>query len=192
MPATKSAVSPADLHAVQVFDAARRILIVADTHGAVHPQVERLAATVDLVLHAGDIGDYGVLCLLAQGGAPVVAVLGNNDVAAKWPAAQKGHLAQLPPVARVLLKGGLVVVEHGHTAGRVAERHRRLRGRYPDARAVIYGHSHRLCRDTEAVPWVLNPGAAGRARTGGGASCLTLRVTPSGRWQLELHRFPLA
>lgn len=151
-----------------------------------------MAGAVDLVLHAGDIGDYQVIRLLARGGAAVVAVLGNNDVAEKWPAAQTRQLARLPHVVGVRVAGGVLFIEHGHKAGRVAERHRLLRRRYPQARAVVYGHSHRLCCDTQAEPWILNPGAGGRARTGGGASCLTLRVTQAGRWQLDTHRFPLA
>jgi putative phosphoesterase len=171
------------------FETARRILIVSDTHGVLDEPIRLLATESDLVLHAGDIGDYGVLRDLGGGGAPVVAVLGNNDVGTKWPVAQRRQLARLPLVAKASLKGGLLVVEHGHRAGRVADRHRLLRVRYPDARAVIYGHSHRLCCDTETRPWVLNPGAAGRARTQGGATCLTLRVSPQGRWRLQVHRF---
>lgn len=183
-------VSSADAVPVQFFDGPRRILIVSDTHGAVHEGIAGLARASDLVLHAGDIGDYGVVRVLAAGGAPVLAVLGNNDVAAKWPADQIPELARLPAVAGAQVPGGLLILEHGHKAGRVADRHALLRRRYPAARAIVYGHSHRLCCDTGVRPWVLNPGASGRSRTRGGASCLTLRVTSSGRWQLRAHRFP--
>lgn len=189
MPVTNTVASSADTPTVQDFEAARRVLIVSDTHGVIHPDIARLADEVDLVVHAGDVGDHAVLQRLEQGGAAVVAVLGNNDVDAKWPAGQRRFLARLTAVAWTRLSGGLLVIEHGHRAGRVADRHALLRRRYPDARAVIYGHSHRICCDTSASPWVLNPGAAGRAQTWGGASCLTLRVTSAGRWRLHTHRF---
>jgi predicted phosphodiesterase len=63
-----------------------------------------------------------------------------------------------------------------------------LRQRHPDARLIVYGHSHRLCCDLDAQPWVVNPGAAGRARTFGGASCLVLRIQDNG-WHIEAYRF---
>jgi hypothetical protein len=45
-----------------------------------------------------------------------------------------------------------------------------------------------LICDRSAVPWVLNPGAAGRARTFGGPSCLVLTAS-SMSWRLKIFRF---
>jgi uncharacterized protein len=67
-------------------------------------------------------------------------------------------------------------------------RHARLRAAYPSARAIVYGHSHRLVVDDALTPWVLNPGAAGRARTYGGPSCLVLEANVRS-WHVEIHRF---
>ncbi|MFM1890995.1 MAG: hypothetical protein RLZ44_72, partial [Pseudomonadota bacterium] len=41
----------------------------------------------------------------------------------------------------------------------------------------------------DAIPWVLNPGAAGRSRTFGGPSCLLLHAGAR-VWRVETHRFP--
>ena len=54
---------------------------------------------------------------------------------------------------------------------------------------MVYGHSHRLCIDRSAQPWVANPGAAGRARTFGGPSLLLL-VAQRGTWSLREQRYP--
>ncbi len=38
-----------------------RVAILADTHGLLRPRVLELAAGCDLILHAGDVGEAGVL-----------------------------------------------------------------------------------------------------------------------------------
>jgi predicted phosphodiesterase len=70
-------------------------------------------------------------------------------------------------------------------------RHAMLRAQFADARAVVYGHSHRLVVGDRETPWILNPGAAGRARTYGGPSCLLLEATTR-KWRVESHRFERA
>jgi putative phosphoesterase len=165
-----------------------RVAILSDTHGVLDPDVAALVAACDQAVHAGDVGNAAVLAALKPRSGNVVAVRGNNDVAAKWPASDGEVLQRLPGEAMLDLPGGRLMVVHGHRAGSGPARHERLRRAYPTARAVVYGHSHRLVCDTERLPWVLNPGAAGRARTYGGASCLVLVVEPEG-WRLEVHRF---
>lgn len=160
-----------------------RVLIVADTHGRIDARIAALARGCDAVVHAGDVGTADVLAAL---GGTVTAVRGNNDVAAKWPAAQQARLAALPVEAALDLPGGRLVVVHGDRWP-ARSRHAALRSAYPAARAVVYGHSHRLVIDTDALPWVLNPGAAGRARTNGGPSCLLLQATPQA-WSVSPQR----
>jgi putative phosphoesterase len=151
-----------------------RVCILSDTHAVLDDRVLSTAACADLVVHAGDVGNAAVLEALEAVCDRVVAVLGNNDVAAKWPVADRHRLQDLPEQASIALPGGTLVVEHGHRVNPAARRHTRLRQRHPDARAIVYGHSHRLVIDQTETPWVLNPGAAGRARTFGGATCLVL------------------
>ena len=83
-----------------------RILLISDTHGQVHLQILALAARADAIVHAGDIGHPRVLDALAATGRPLVAVRGNNDVPAKWPAEAHGLLEQLPLRAALDLPGG--------------------------------------------------------------------------------------
>lgn len=164
-----------------------RVAIVSDTHGVLDPRIAAIVQSSDYVVHAGDIGAASVLESLQPRRACIV-VRGNNDVPAKWPSHEQGVLEQLPQEDRLMLPGGELVVTHGHRLGPVARRHERLRAAFPAARAIVYGHSHRLVMDLEHEPWVLNPGAAGRARTFGGPSCLVLRATDR-EWTVCEHRF---
>jgi len=78
-------------------DATLRLVVVADTHSQPHPRAaEYLAACApDAILHAGDIGDLGVLEQLS-GIAPVLAIRGNIDV----------HAPDLPDVLTLDLVRG--------------------------------------------------------------------------------------
>lgn len=166
-----------------------RVLLLADTHGTIDGRIAQLARRCDVAVHAGDIGRAAVLAALEPRQGRVIAVRGNNDTAAKWPEADAAQLAALPAFAELPLPGGTLVVVHGDRAGSAAGRHAWLRRHHPQARAVVYGHSHRLVCDRDTVPWVLNPGAAGRSRTYGGPSCLVLHVTDT-VWRVETFRFP--
>ena len=165
------------------------IAILSDTHGVLDTRVAELVRRCDWAVHAGDIGNATVLQQLQPRKGRVVAIAGNNDVADKWPQEDGGILAGLPQYAELELPGGRLALDHGDRALPVKDRHRILRRRYPGVRAVVYGHSHRLCIDHDAEPWVLNPGAAGRARTYGGPSCLLLRAA-CGDWKVESRRYP--
>ena len=165
---------------------ARRIALVADSHGLLVPALlDRLrAAAPDLLVHAGDLGAAAVLHAL-RAIAPVCAVAGNNDTARQWPAGEAALCAALPEVLSLSLAGGALVVVHGHQFPAVATRHARLRGRFPEARCIVYGHSHRRCIDTGSQPWVVNPGASGRARAFEGAAGLLLTVACEA-WYIEV------
>jgi putative phosphoesterase len=167
-----------------------RVAIVADTHGWIDPRIADLVADCDLAVHGGDIGNACVLARMQPRSGRVYAVRGNNDVGRKWPIEDRPLLARIPDQAVVDLPGGKLVVVHGHRTS-ARGRHARLRRNHPDARAVVYGHSHRLLEDRQHEPWILNPGAAGRSRTFGGPSCIILTATEHA-WELSLHRFELS
>jgi putative phosphoesterase len=110
--------------------------------------VERLKAA-DLILHAGDLMRLSVLRQLEAYG-PVVAVHGNVDDAAVR--------AALPPVATVDASGARIAIVHdaGPAKGRLA----RLRRRFPDADAVVFGHSHIPLHEQDASGFqIFNPGS---------------------------------
>jgi uncharacterized protein len=164
-----------------------RVALLADTHGWVDPRILDLVADCDLAVHCGDIGSAEVLARLRPRGGRVCAVRGNNDRPSDWPDFDRELLARIPEVLELPLPGGLLVAVHGHRCP-ARDRHRRLRERFPHARLLVYGHSHRLDLDFDLEPWVVNPGAAGRDRTYGGASCLVLHAEVA-CWRLETFRF---
>jgi uncharacterized protein len=112
------------------------IAIVSDTHMPRGDRrlpeecVARLRAA-DLIVHAGDLVTMDVLRQL-QAYGPVVAVHGNVDDAEVR--------AALPPTATVEADGRRIAVVHdaGPAKGRLA----RMQARFPDADAVVFGHSH--------------------------------------------------
>lgn len=164
-----------------------RVLLLSDTHGALDERIAELARGYEVVVHAGDVGSVAVLEQLRRVCARVIAVRGNNDVPAKWAPAERPALRTLDEHVNLDLPGGVLVAIHGDRFP-AAQRHARLRAAFAQARAIVYGHSHRLCVDDREWPWVLNPGAAGRARTFGGPSCL--RLTAAKRsWGVESIRF---
>ncbi|MGM0595226.1 MAG: metallophosphoesterase family protein [Pseudomonadota bacterium] len=165
-----------------------KVSLVSDTHGVFDARVAEVVQGSDWIVHAGDIGGAGVLHQLAQVCANVVAVCGNNDTPRHWRSRDHDILHALPRERSLELPGGRLIVVHGDRITPASRRHERLRQHYPDARVVVYGHSHRMCEDLERRPWVLNPGAAGRSRTYGGPSCMVLHIENS-QWRITQHRF---
>lgn len=167
-----------------------QVLLLADTHGQLHPEILALAERADWVVHAGDIGTPEILHRLRGHRRQLAAVHGNNDTPRAWSAQGHDALAFPEAVAEIALPGGVLCAEHGHRANPATRRHAVLRARYPHARLVIYGHSHRQVIDDSATPWVANPGAAGRSRTFGGSGCLLLNASRSA-WHLQAFQFSL-
>ena len=153
-----------------------RWVILSDTHGFVAPFIEKFARDADGVIHAGDIGGLEVLKSITPKKGQLVAVRGNNDHPQSWAGARDLGFGDLPETAWVDLPGGLIAIEHGHRIWDTKRYHYRLRAKHPQARAIVYGHTHIRCKDLKQQPWVLNPGAAGRERTKGGASCIVLEI----------------
>ena len=128
--------------------------IIADTHlprGSRRlPEacLDRLRAA-DLTLHAGDFVTYEVLEELEALGSPVAAVHGNLDDARL--------VRQLPGERLVEAEG--VRIAMVHDAGTRRARLGRLRRRFPDAQAVVFGHSHIPHREEEAGFQIFNPGS---------------------------------
>ena len=165
-----------------------RVAILSDTHGHVCPNVLAVVAECDMAVHAGDILTGRVLQELHEVVGEVHAVRGNNDVPGIWAGDELDFLHSLSEVVDVSLPGGSIAVEHGHARGWSEPDLGKLRAAHPTARAIVYGHTHRLLVDREAEPWVLNPGAAGRIRNRGGPSCLVLHAG-SDVWRVEEFKF---
>lgn len=160
--------------------------IVSDTHGHLDTAVRERLHGCDLILHAGDIGASHVLHQLQDICPVVIPVRGNNDCTGKWPQQDHPELAIIGDTAKVELPGGSIALTHGDRFNPPSSRHEKLRRYFADTTAIVYGHSHELVCDQEVLPWVLNPGAAGKARTKGGASCL---LVSAGRHQWKVSKF---
>jgi putative phosphoesterase len=132
------------------------LAVISDTHlprGARRlPDacVERLRSA-DLILHAGDFSAVSVLDEIEAIGPPVAAVHGNVDdplVRARLPAAR-------------MVQAGGARIAMVHDAGAAARRLPRMRERFPDADAVVFGHSHIPLheRDPGIGFQIFNPGS---------------------------------
>ena len=100
----------------------------------------------DLVLHAGDLMDPALLHELAAF-APVRAVRGNLDPPD----------ADLPETQEFEFGGARIAILHD--SGRREGRRKRLLRRFPDARVVIFGHSHIPFLEDKDGLLLLNPGS---------------------------------
>jgi putative phosphoesterase len=124
--------------------------LVSDTHGLVRPELFGALGGVELILHAGDVGD-GVLPQL-RGIGPVQAVYGNTD-----PRGQPGLVASLD----LEINGHTIHVSHGHELGSPTSE--KLLTRYT-ADIIVFGHTHKPLIERSGRRLVVNPGAAGPRR----------------------------
>jgi putative phosphoesterase len=139
----------------QGYGARVLLAVISDTHlprGARRlPDacVERLRAA-DLILHAGDVSTAEAFAELCAIGPPVAAVHGNVDTAELR--------ARLPESRLVDAAGAWIAMVHD--AGAATGRLERLRRRFPDADAVVFGHSHIPLHEQAADGFqILNPGS---------------------------------
>jgi putative phosphoesterase len=151
------------------------IAIIADTHmprgGRRLPEacVARLRSA-DLIVHAGDLMQLDVLRKLQSYG-PVVAVRGNVDDA-------EVRMA-LPALALVPVAGQSIYVLHD--AGGSPRRLERLRSRFPEADAVIFGHSHIPVHERARDGFqIFNPGSPTERRRSPHHTMGVARATPAG------------
>jgi putative phosphoesterase len=131
-----------------------RLAIISDTHlprgrRALPPACVAHLRAADLILHAGDLSELSVLEELQALGPPVHAVRGNVDSA---------ELQARLPLTRIV-DAGTVRIAMVHDAGPAAGRLARLQRRFPDAHAVVFGHSHIPLLETRADFAIFNPGS---------------------------------
>jgi hypothetical protein len=148
------------------------IAVLADTHmpkgGRVLPErCVRLLRKADATLHAGDffavetLREINAICP-----GPIHAVHGNVDEAELR--------ASLPETLAVDFDGARVAMIHdaGPAKGRVG----RMRRRFPDADAVVFGHSHLPLHEEEDGFQIFNPGSPTERRRAPRHSMGVLRV----------------
>jgi putative phosphoesterase len=130
------------------------LAIVADTHmprGArrLPDECVRRLRDADLIVHAGDFTGPQALAEFEALGPPLVAVHGNVDAPAV--------VTRLPAEAVFDAEGTQIAVVHdsGPRRGRLT----RMRRRFPDADAVVFGHSHLPLHERADRFQIFNPGS---------------------------------
>ena len=136
--------------------------------------VERLMAA-DLILHAGDVMTAGALAAFESFGPPLLAVHGNVD---------SDELRRRLPAERLVEAGGARVAMI-HDAGPARGRLLRLRARFPDADAVVFGHSHLPLHERAGGFQIFNPGSPTERRRAP-ARTMGLARAEGGRLSFEL------
>jgi uncharacterized protein len=125
-----------------------RIGIISDTHGLLRAEAVAFLRGSDYIVHAGDIGDAGVLGELSAV-APVTAVRGNND---------NGAWAETIAETEVL-KVGAVSIYVLHDLAQLD-----LDPAAIGYQVVVSGHSHKPSMERRGGVLYLNPGSAGPRR----------------------------
>jgi putative phosphoesterase len=122
--------------------------LISDTHGLLRPEALEALAGVEHIIHAGDVGEPGILETL-ETIAPVTAVRGNVD--------REPWADRLPETAEVELGGHWFHVLHILDDLAIA----------PEAGGfdvVVYGHSHQPSIEERRGVLYVNPGSAGPRR----------------------------
>jgi len=134
--------------------------VISDTHGRIASGITNAFKGVDLIIHAGDIGEKAVLDKLSKI-APVEAVRGNMDFG-KW-------TRRLPETE--VIEIGQIVLYVLHIANRL------------DAdpvktgfKAVISGHTHRPDVYEKNGVMFINPGSASYPKFGQPASAALILI----------------
>ena len=146
--------------------------VISDTHGRLSQQAYVALADCGRIVHAGDIGDPGILRELGTLG-PVTAVLGNNDFAE--------YGSDVGRFARPVVEGVRFLVAHyPHDVRISAFGSRVLAPGDPIPDICIHGHTHvpRLEYGKKARPaqFVLCPGSATRPRGGNPPSIAKIAI----------------
>jgi putative phosphoesterase len=151
------------------------IAVVSDTHMPKGKRqlpkecVEKIRAA-EAVIHAGDFSAVSVLSELEALCPVVFAVYGNVDEPALW--------RLLPETLAVEIGGRTVAVVHdaGPKQGRIG----RMRARFPEADAVVFGHSHLPLLEEDGGFQIFNPGSPTERRRAPRPSMGLLHPEPAG------------
>jgi putative phosphoesterase len=151
------------------------IAVVADTHmpkgkRALPEECVARIRAADALIHAGDFSAASVLADLKELCPVVLGVHGNVDDAELR--------RELPEALEVEIGGQTLAVVHdaGPSKGRLG----RMRDRFPDADAVVFGHSHLPLHEQEDGFQIFNPGSPTERRRAPERSMGLLHPGPDG------------
>jgi hypothetical protein len=145
---------------------ALRVLVIADTHNHLPPNLEKLAEGADEIWHLGDVCAPQLLVEIENVGLPVTLVRGNCDSNYEWPLVVdlkrngvRFRLVHIPP-------------------SRAPE----------DIDVLLHGHTHVPRDEREEGVRLLNPGCVTRPNRGAPASAATLEIAADGTLTWSLTR----
>lgn len=132
-----------------------KIAVISDTHtrGAqrpVPPGAWPYLESSDHILHAGDVTDPEVLDEF-RALAPVTVVMGNCD---------GSEVRDWGAKDQVVIALGGIPIGMIHDSGLDPGRRERMRKLFPEARVVVFGHSHQPVNEDADGLLLFNPGSA--------------------------------
>lgn len=160
----------------------KKIGLLSDTHGFVHPDLERVFAGCDEIWHAGDFGSYETVEQLRKI-KPLRGVYGNID------GTEIRH--EFSEFLRFTCEEVNVLITHiGGYPGNYAPAVRQIMQTHPP-RLFISGHSHilKVMYDKKHNCLHMNPGAAGRSGFHKVISMLRFVIDGSNIKDLEVIEF---
>ncbi len=125
-----------------------KIGVISDTHGLLRAEAIAALQGSDYIIHAGDIGDSGILATLTTI-APVTAIRGNTD--------HEAWARKIPTTD--LLEVGDVSIYILHNLAQLD-----LKPEAAGFSVVVYGHTHKPEQETKNDVLYFNPGSAGPKR----------------------------
>ncbi|WP_073374781.1 metallophosphoesterase family protein [Desulfofustis glycolicus] len=158
----------------------KKIGILSDTHRTSCDPAFTLAVMTafqgcDTIAHAGDVTDARILA--AFHGKRVYAVHGNMCT--------PSTRSLLPESLSFSVGGYLIALCHGHRADH--DRAGYLLGRFPEADAIIFGHTHQPVIQNFGSTLLINPGSfRSTGRYGSPGNYALLTITETGL-HAELH-----
>ena len=131
-----------------------KVAVIADTHTMGFTRTVPMGAwpyieSSDHILHAGDVVEPSLLDEL-QAFAPVTVVMGNCDA---------GDVRAWGAKDETEVELGGVRIAMVHDSGARIGRRARMKKQFPDARVVVFGHSHLPWNEDEDGLLLFNPGS---------------------------------
>ncbi len=160
-----------------------RILIISDTHT---DSIEKLPGTVieeikkaNKVIHAGDIDNYNLINEILKLNSEVYPVKGNMD---SYPD------PQLLPTQRIIkIHSFTIGIIHGD--GSPNNLFNRLLYNFPEQDIIIFGHTHRPCKEYFEDKLLINPGSVLNNRGLNMNSYAILNIDENG-FDADIHFIP--
>lgn len=141
-----------------------KIAVISDTHGVLKDSLLLQLQDCDYILHAGDIGTQECYLRLRELKIPLYIIRGNCD-RGEW-------CRNLPETLAAPIGGRIFYLIHKKS---------QLPYPLPEADFIISGHTHAYSVSCRGSVTYLNPGSAGRSRSGAPLSMAVVTLDEDSR-----------